>query len=80
VAQQRAQSCVDYLIKVKGIDPKKIIAKGYGESKPAKIEYNGETVTLNDKFVYGFKDKDVQEEYHQLNRRTEVTILEYDSN
>lgn len=79
LSQMRAQSCVNYLINKKKIDPNDIIAKGYGEEKPAKTEYNGKTVTLNDNFVYGFEDEKVQEKYHQLNRRTEATILEYDS-
>ena len=32
LSQRRAQSCVDYIVS-KGIDPSRIIAKGYGESK-----------------------------------------------
>ena len=36
LSQKRAQSVVDYLIS-KGIDPKRLIAKGYGESQPKVI-------------------------------------------
>ena len=79
LSQLRAQSCVDYLVKKKGIHSQNIIAKGYGEKKPASTQYNGKTVKLNDAFIYGFKDEDTQEKYHQLNRRTEATILEYDA-
>ncbi len=79
LSQLRAQNCVDYLIKKKGIRPQNIIAKGYGEKKPAKTQYKGKTVVLNDAFIYGFKKEDTQEKYHQLNRRTEATILKYDT-
>ncbi|MCS7027130.1 MAG: OmpA family protein [Bacteroidia bacterium] len=34
LSQRRAQSVVDYLVKVKGIDPKRLSAKGFGESQP----------------------------------------------
>lgn len=33
LSQKRAESCVNYLIE-KGIDPERLVAKGYGESKP----------------------------------------------
>ncbi|MCS7076855.1 MAG: OmpA family protein [Bacteroidia bacterium] len=34
LSQRRAQSVVDYLVKEKGIDPKRLVAKGFGESDP----------------------------------------------
>jgi outer membrane protein OmpA-like peptidoglycan-associated protein len=34
LSQRRAQSCVDYLVKVKGIEAERLIPKGYGESQP----------------------------------------------
>ncbi len=34
LSEQRAQAVVDYLVKQMGIDPSRLIAKGYGESKP----------------------------------------------
>lgn len=79
LSQQRAQSCVDYLVKTKGISPSKIIAKGYGESKPTTIESNDKKIVLTERYINSIKDKDIKEEYHQLNRRTEVTILDYDA-
>jgi outer membrane protein OmpA-like peptidoglycan-associated protein len=60
LSQQRAQSCVDYLIS-KGVPKASIVAKGYGETK--LINRCKNTVTCT-------------EEEHQENRRTEVKILE----
>jgi len=59
LSQKRAESCVLYLIS-KGIDKSRIIAKGYGESKPVNNCTNG---------------VECSEEDFQLNRRTELKIL-----
>lgn len=65
LSQERAQSCVDYLIK-KGISEKQLIAKGYGEQQPliTDAEINNITTEIE------------KETAHQQNRRTEFTILE----
>ncbi|MBW8685911.1 OmpA family protein [Chitinophaga rhizophila] len=60
LSQKRAQSCVDYLIS-KGISSDRMIAKGYGETRP--IAPN----TMSD-------GKD-NPEGRQLNRRTEFKVL-----
>ena len=59
LSQQRAQSCVDYIIS-KGIDKGRVIAKGYGKSKPIAPNSlpNGQD----------------NPEGRQLNRRTEFTV------
>jgi OOP family OmpA-OmpF porin len=59
LSQQRAQSCVDYVIS-KGIDKKRIFAKGYGKSRP---------ITPN-----SFPDGRDNPAGRQLNRRTEFTV------
>ncbi len=59
LSQERAESCVKYLIE-KGIDPKRLVAVGYGEDK-----------LLNE---CGDKSK-CTEEQHQVNRRTEFKVL-----
>jgi len=61
LSQARAQSCVDYLIS-KGVRKSQMKAKGYGESQ------------LVNRCTDGVQ---CSEEEHQLNRRTEVKILEY---
>ena len=59
LSQKRAQSAVEFIVK-KGIDVKRITAKGYGESKLKNKCANGVNCT---------------EEEHQQNRRTEIQII-----
>jgi outer membrane protein OmpA-like peptidoglycan-associated protein/tetratricopeptide (TPR) repeat protein len=58
LSQARAQSVVDYLIE-KGIAKEKLLAKGYGETKPVNGCVNGVNCT---------------EEEHQKNRRTTFRV------
>jgi len=63
LSQRRAQSAVHYLEK-SGINRRRLVAKGYGESKPVnKCECEGK------RFVPCTEDE------HQLNRRTEIKII-----
>jgi outer membrane protein OmpA-like peptidoglycan-associated protein len=60
LSQNRAQSCVDYIL-AQGIEPTRIIARGYGE----------------DRLVNGCKDGvECTDEEHQMNRRTELKIVD----
>jgi peptidoglycan-associated lipoprotein len=89
LSQNRAQSCVDFLVKEMKIDPARIAPKGYGKSRPRKLEkdilvpYNGvmyqfrRGVTLDDNYIKALP-KDQQEAAHQLNRRTEFFVLRDD--
>ena len=61
LSQRRAESTVNYLIR-KGIDPARLVAKGYGESKP--IAHNSNP------------DGSDNPAGRQRNRRTEFKILE----
>ncbi|MFM7856901.1 MAG: OmpA family protein [Flammeovirgaceae bacterium] len=61
LSQRRAQSTVDYLIR-KGIDPKRLSAKGYGEERPIARNTNPDGT-----------DNPVG---RQKNRRTEFRIVE----
>jgi peptidoglycan-associated lipoprotein len=86
LSQKRAQSVVDYLI-LRGIDPERLVAKGYGERVPRKIlkDYysNGvmildSGVVLTEEFINDLSTNDIKEYAHQLNRRTEFTVLRND--
>ena len=59
LSQRRAQAAVTYLIS-RGVDPKQLVAKGYGETMPVN------------KCVDGVPCSDAE---HQANRRTEFKIL-----
>lgn len=73
LSQRRAQACVDYLVKVKGIPRERIVAKGYGESSPMYLDAN---TALTEAWI-SKQPKDKQEYYHQLNRRTVFRVLNY---
>ena len=85
LSQRRAQSVVDYLI-TRGIDPDRLVAKGYGERVPrtlAKdITREGYTfkagTVLTDTVINALPNTAVKEAAHQLNRRTEFSILRND--
>ncbi|MBL7931172.1 MAG: OmpA family protein, partial [Bacteroidia bacterium] len=65
LSQARAQSCVDYLIK-HGIEKRRLIARGYGESRP--IIPQSEIDLMEDK-------SPEFEAAHQKNRRTAFRII-----
>ncbi|HRW21166.1 MAG TPA: OmpA family protein [Bacteroidales bacterium] len=81
----RAKSCVDYLI-LKGIEPERLTAKGFGESMPKEVNendakrYNFLKVgdVLTEEYINKLKTKEQTEAAHQLNRRTEFSVLSKD--
>lgn len=85
LSQKRAQSVVDYLIS-RGIDPDRLSAKGYGERVPRTLikDYTKEGYTfttgtiLTDSVINLLPNTQVKEAAHQMNRRTEFTILRND--
>lgn len=85
LSQKRAQSVVDYLIS-RGIDPERLVAKGYGERVPRTLTkditregYTFKTGTvITDSLIAGLPGNNVKEAAHQLNRRTEFSILRND--
>ncbi|MBI3512177.1 MAG: OmpA family protein [Bacteroidetes bacterium] len=74
LSQRRAQACVDYLIS-KGIDQKRLQAKGWGEDHPLKFS-NG--VVLTEKYIDSKKTVQEREALHQLNRRTVFRVISND--
>jgi OmpA-OmpF porin, OOP family len=86
LSQRRAKSCVDYLIS-KGISSARLIAKGYGESEPnflvdAKkepiLDQKGKPIQLTEKYILAEADIQIQELYHQRNRRTAFKVVGQD--
>ncbi len=75
LSQGRAKSVVDYLIS-KGIDPKKLLATGMGETEPAIIKGpDGKDLTLLEAMINALPNAALKEEYHQRNRRTALKVL-----
>ena len=85
LSQKRAQSVVDYLI-IRGIDPHRLTAKGYGERVPRTIQNDITTkgytfkagTRLTEDFINSLPNTEVKEAAHQMNRRTEFRILSKD--
>jgi len=85
LSQKRAQSVVDYLIS-RGIDPDRLIAKGYGERVPRTLTKDitkenfifKSGMVLTDSLINLLPNVPVKEAAHQLNRRTEFSILRND--
>ena len=85
LSQKRAQSVVDYLIS-RGIDPDRLVARGYGERVPRTLNkdmtkegyaFKAGTV-LSDSVINLLPSASVKEAAFQLNRRSEFSILRND--
>lgn len=68
LSQERAQSCVDFLVNEKGINGKRLNAKGYGESQ----------LLVSDAVIKKAGSKEEQEALHQKNRRTTFKVKSFD--
>lgn len=82
LSEARAKTCVDYLVKEKGVDPSRLKAAGKGELEPAesKDAATGNKIKLTEAYINQFKttDKTKFEMLHQINRRTEGRVLSMD--
>ncbi|PIY31015.1 MAG: hypothetical protein COZ08_09685, partial [Bacteroidetes bacterium CG_4_10_14_3_um_filter_42_6] len=85
LSQRRAQSVVDYLI-IRGIDPQRLVAKGYGERVPLKLKSDKiregflfkEGSVLNEEYINSLTSDNEKEAAHQMNRRSEFRVLRKD--
>ena len=66
LSKKRAQSAVDYIAS-KGIEPDRLIARGYGESQ----------LIISDEQIDQLPTEEEREAVHQRNRRTEFKVIEY---
>jgi peptidoglycan-associated lipoprotein len=85
LSQKRAESVVNYLID-RGIDPDRLVAKGYGERVPRRLAkdvmkdgfaFKSGTL-LSQAFVDSLATKPEQEAAYSLNRRSEFRIISKD--
>ena len=85
LSQKRAQSAVDYLI-MRGIDPVRLMAKGYGERVPITllkdVTRDGfkfiKGTKMTEDFIASIDSDEEKEAAHQLNRRTEFMVISKD--
>ena len=85
LSQKRAQVVVQYLID-KGIEPGRLLAKGYGESTPKVVDPNIAAqnsflkagTTLTEQYINSLANDEQKEIAHQINRRTEFKVLRTD--
>lgn len=85
LSQKRAEAVVDYLI-ARGINPQRLVAQGYGERKPRKlqkrivrddIEFEKGTV-LTESYIDSLNSEQAREIAMQLNRRIDFRVLRKD--
>ncbi len=87
LSENRAKACYKYLVEEKGIDPRRIVPVGRGESMPQLLtdattgapvlDAAGKQIVLTEAYINSFKKTNPKEfeRLHQLNRRTDAKVL-----
>lgn len=84
LAERRAKSCVDYLMKIKGVPSDRLIAKGFGEGEPNYLKDadkkpvmgpDGKRIYLIEAYINAQPLEKTREDYHQRNRRTSFKVV-----
>ncbi|TNE55790.1 MAG: hypothetical protein EP338_03175 [Bacteroidetes bacterium] len=94
LSENRAKSCIKYLVEEKGIDARRLVPVGQGERVPKKVWRKGdeyfdsqpadtagvEEVVLEEKLINSYKrsNRTLFTQLHQWNRRTEGRVLGMD--
>jgi outer membrane protein OmpA-like peptidoglycan-associated protein len=79
LSQNRSRAVFTYLVKKKGIDARRLIPVGKGESEPSKIfdQKTNSMLILTESYINNFKKNSEEfERLHQINRRTEGKIID----
>jgi outer membrane protein OmpA-like peptidoglycan-associated protein len=75
LSERRAQSVVDYLVD-NGLSRDRLKPTGMGETEPAVVETeSGQELILSPKYINSLDEEELQEKYHQRNRRTAFKVL-----
>lgn len=84
LSENRARAVYTYLVEKKGIDPRRMIPIGKGETEPVRYidSKTNQYATLTEAYIDSYKNSDINlvEQLHQLNRRLEGRIISYDFN
>ena len=96
LSENRAKACYIYLVKEKGVDPRRIVPVGKGETTPRTvwkkadqylvtqpIDMDGvEEIILTEAYInkYRRSDNNLFKQLHQFNRRTDAEVISMDFN
>jgi len=96
LSENRAKACYIYLVKEKGVDPRRIVPVGKGETTPRTvwkkadqylvtqpIDMDGvEEIILTEAYInkYRRSDNNLFKQLHQFNRRTDAEFISMDFN
>ncbi|MBM3184935.1 MAG: OmpA family protein [Bacteroidetes bacterium] len=84
LSENRAKAVYTYLVEKQGIDPRRMIPIGKGETEPVRYidPSTNQYITLTETYIETFKNTDLNmfEQLHQQNRRLEGRIISFDFN